>query len=63
MELPPVHEHALESDAIDAGIKNKWETTRLWDSGPLVLPAERDLPVGPRGKFRICDQPVRAVYV
>jgi len=59
----PVNKHALEPDVVDARIQDKRETSWLRDGGPLVLPAEGDLPVRPGREFRIDDKTVGAVHV
>jgi len=59
----PIDEHALEPDAVDAGIQDQRKMPWLWDSGPLVLHIEGDLSMRPGREFRVSDQTIRAVHI
>jgi hypothetical protein len=53
-----VHEHPLEPDAVDAGVKDEGKTTRFWNCHPPVCSAEGDFVVGPSWEPRIRDEVV-----
>jgi len=55
--------HALESDAVDAGVQDQRKTPWLWDCGSLVLPVEGDLSVRPGRELRVSDQTIRDVHI
>jgi hypothetical protein len=53
-----VHEHPLELDVVDAGVKNEGKMTRFRNCRPPICSAEGDFTVGPSREPGVGDEVV-----